>query len=70
MLAEQKEGTVDFDPLLDAAVPGTGNYMNEADSFRPDWKEAFFGENYERLLKVKNKWDPEGVLYGRETRWK
>ncbi len=67
MQAEQREGTYDFDPSIDRAVPGTGNYMNEADPFRPDWKEAFFGENYDALLSIKDKWDPDGILYGRET---
>ncbi|KAH8887140.1 isoamyl alcohol oxidase [Thozetella sp. PMI_491] len=66
MEEEQQEGTHDYDPLLDAIVPRTGVYMNEADSFRPNWKEKFFGENYDRLLAIKDKWDPYGLLYGRE----
>ena len=30
----------------------------------PDFKDAFYGPNYDRLLSIKDKWDPDGVLYG------
>ena len=40
-----------------------GSYMNEADPYTPDWKESFYGlDNYEKLLKIKNKYDPQGLL--------
>ena len=32
--------------------------------FEPDFKDAFYGANYDRLLRIKDKWDPDGVLYG------
>jgi hypothetical protein len=67
MRAKMRRGTEEWGPQLDAAVPGSGNYANEGDAFRPDWQEAFFGANYPRLLAVKTKWDPEGVLYGRNN---
>lgn len=28
-----------------------------------DWKQDYFGVNYERLLRVKHKYDPEGVFW-------
>lgn len=43
-------------------TPGGGCYMNEGDWAEENWKTAFFGENYERLERVKRKWDPEGVF--------
>ncbi|KAF2686056.1 isoamyl alcohol oxidase [Lentithecium fluviatile CBS 122367] len=44
---------------------GSGAYMNEADFANPRWKEEFYGENYEALVEVKRKWDPEGVFWAR-----
>ena len=48
-----------FDPL----TPGGGAYMNEATFDNPDWKEDYFGENYDRLLKIKKKYDPNFALW-------
>ena len=44
-------------------TPGSGAYMNEGDMQEPDWKDAFYGSNYERLVDVKREWDPEGVFW-------
>lgn len=49
-------------PLRDA-TPAGGAYNNEADVGEPDWQNAFWGENYPRLLEVKRKWDPTGLFY-------
>ncbi|KAF2135257.1 uncharacterized protein K452DRAFT_363271, partial [Aplosporella prunicola CBS 121167] len=46
------------DPLLRELAPGSGAYLNEANFRESDWKESFYGENYERLLEVKRKYDP------------
>jgi len=37
--------------------------MNEGDPFEPDFKKAFFGVNYDRLLRIKDKYDPEQIFY-------
>jgi FAD/FMN-containing dehydrogenase len=42
---------------------GSGAYMNEADFRNPKWKEEFYGSNWDRLSEIKQKWDPEGLLY-------
>lgn len=47
--------------------PGAGAYMNEGDPGEPDWKQAFFGSNYERLLEVKRDRDPWGVFWAATT---
>jgi len=36
----------------------------QADTDEPNWQYAFYGSNYARLLKIKDKWDPEEMLYG------
>jgi FAD/FMN-containing dehydrogenase len=53
-------------PAIEAASPGGGVYLNEMDPFyrNPDWKGQLFGENYEGLLQVKDKYDPQRVLWG------
>ncbi|RMZ66112.1 fad binding domain-containing [Pyrenophora seminiperda CCB06] len=54
----------DILPRLEAATPG-GGMLNEIDpTYKGDWKNAFFGGNYERLLDIKHKYDPMAMLYG------
>lgn len=63
MVAEQVLMTDTVMPVIEAATPGSGSYMNEADFRQADWQETFFGEKYDRLLEVKNAWDPENLFY-------
>ncbi|KAI9715287.1 MAG: hypothetical protein M1812_006098 [Candelaria pacifica] len=44
-------------------APDSGCYLNEADVNEPDLPHAFWGDNYERLLDIKRKYDPEGVFW-------
>ncbi|KAI1820156.1 FAD/FMN-containing protein [Xylaria intraflava] len=49
---------------LKKLAPDTGAYMNEADRFDPEWQADFYGgDNYARLQKVKDVYDPEGIFY-------
>ncbi|KAK4144972.1 uncharacterized protein C8A04DRAFT_36112 [Dichotomopilus funicola] len=64
MLADQQRITREIVPQVEAVTPGSGTYVNEADFHQPDWKETFFGVNYDRLLSIKNKWDPASLFYG------
>ncbi|KAF6820887.1 FAD binding domain protein [Colletotrichum plurivorum] len=43
--------------------PGSGTYLNEANPFEPGWQWSFFGPNYGRLRAIKEKYDPEGLLW-------
>jgi hypothetical protein len=45
--------------------PETGVYFNEADSYEPDWQQAFWGEGYAGLKELKRKIDPDNVLWCR-----
>ncbi|KAK1230138.1 hypothetical protein PQX77_006785, partial [Marasmius sp. AFHP31] len=56
--------TTEFIPALKQLTPGSGAYLNEADPYEPAFKEAFYGSKYNRLLEIKDKWDPDQVLYG------
>lgn len=50
-------------PAMEAATPGSAVYLNEGNWEQPDWQHAFYGANYNRLLKIKNKYDPHGLFY-------
>ena len=63
MVATQHRITNEFNPQLAALTPGGGAYMNEADFREPNWKQTWFGDNYERLYSVKRKYDPSSLLY-------
>ncbi|EFW99679.1 FAD fmn-containing isoamyl alcohol oxidase [Grosmannia clavigera kw1407] len=64
MRALQDQITATVQPVIEAATPGSGAYMNEADFQRPHFQEAFYGSNYGRLRAIKNVLDPDGLLYG------
>jgi hypothetical protein len=49
-------------PQLEAVDPTMGAYTNEANANEPEWQKVFWGTNYPRLLEIKNKWDPKGLL--------
>ncbi|KAJ7717137.1 FAD-binding domain-containing protein [Mycena metata] len=47
---------------LTALAPDSGAYMNEGEIYESNHEFAYWGPNYERLLAVKNKYDPDGLL--------
>ncbi|CAN8106046.1 unnamed protein product [Discula destructiva] len=62
-VALQTEMTEVIIPQFVALTPGGGAYVNEASFQEEDWKETFFGVNYDALLAIKQKWDPDSVFY-------
>ncbi|PHH78367.1 hypothetical protein CDD80_6990 [Ophiocordyceps camponoti-rufipedis] len=61
--ANRDKMTNEVMPLFEAAAPGAGAYMNEADFQDPNFQTNFFGTNYPALLSIKNKYDPHGFFY-------
>ncbi|KAL6158526.1 hypothetical protein ACJBU6_02637 [Exserohilum turcicum] len=54
-----------YAPAMDEATPNSGVYLNEVDPlYKGDWKEAAYGVNYDRLLQIKHKYDPDHLLFG------
>ncbi|KAK7998793.1 FAD/FMN-containing isoamyl alcohol oxidase-like protein MreA [Apiospora marii] len=53
----------DVAPAGEGGEDGGGSYLNEANVMEPDWQTSFYGEQYPRLLQIKQKWDPTGVFY-------
>ncbi|KAK4097890.1 FAD-binding domain-containing protein [Parathielavia hyrcaniae] len=53
---------------------GPGGYGNEGDVMEPDFAGAFFGDNYERLLRIKRRVDPHDLFWAPTTvgseRWR
>lgn len=43
-------------------APQAGSYLSESNFFNERWREAYFGSNYPRLLRVKKQYDPEGLF--------
>jgi FAD/FMN-containing dehydrogenase len=52
-----------IEPVWRNWAPGGGSYANEGNVFSSAWKEDFYGENYDRLLEVKQKYDPGMSLF-------
>jgi FAD/FMN-containing dehydrogenase len=55
--------TDELTPKLRDLVPGGTTYLSEGDFRDPEWKQSFYGANYESLEKIKNKYDPEHLFY-------
>jgi FAD/FMN-containing dehydrogenase len=42
-----------------------GAYVNEAFAYEPNFQETFWGRNYRRLYRIKQRWDPAGLFIAR-----
>ena len=62
-VAYQNKMTFAWLPQLQSLSPDSGCYINEGDFQATNWKHDFFGVNYDRLRKIKNKYDPEHLFY-------
>ncbi|KAM0245094.1 hypothetical protein ACHAQJ_010648 [Trichoderma viride] len=47
---------------IKAPLAVQASYLNEADPDEPDWQDVFFGGNYDKLLAIKQKYDPDTLL--------
>jgi FAD/FMN-containing dehydrogenase len=52
-----------LEPVWQKWAPESGSYMNEGNPFSANWKHDFYGDNYDRLLEIKRKYDPQGSLF-------
>jgi FAD/FMN-containing dehydrogenase len=65
-LAKAREGAAAISRAGDElrkVVPNAGSYVSESNYFKRNWQRSFWGENYPRLLAVKQKYDPEGLFF-------
>ncbi|KAH7309755.1 hypothetical protein B0I35DRAFT_397862 [Stachybotrys elegans] len=61
--ATHEKLTYDIGQRIKDITPGAGGYGNEGDLMDPIWQQTFFGDNYERLLKIKKQIDPRSVFW-------
>jgi hypothetical protein len=62
-LEQQNLLTHVLEPSLKAITPGSGTYLNEGDFQNPEWKQDFYGGNYDALRTIKAKHDPDDLFY-------
>jgi FAD/FMN-containing dehydrogenase len=48
---------------LRAVAGQNGSYLNETNYFQKDWQQSFWGDNYSRLVEIKQKYDPGGLFF-------
>ena len=60
----RKKLVTEFIPRNEKLTPNSG-HVNELDpTYQGDWKDALYGSNYNRLLSIKQKYDPNYLMYG------
>lgn len=59
--------TADWGTTWRNVSPGSGAYLSESDYIEPDFQQSFWGNNYDRLYKLKKKLDPWDVFYARNA---
>ena len=47
---------------LQKLIPAPASYLSESDYFDPEWRRAYWGANYQRLLAAKRLYDPDGLF--------
>ncbi|KAJ5711288.1 FAD binding domain-containing protein [Penicillium malachiteum] len=62
LLRSTAEGILHTVDPLKALSLGGGAYLNEASYLEPDWEQTYFGSFYDRLLEVKNRYDPTHIF--------
>lgn len=50
-------------PALDAVTPGGYAYLNEANPRQANWKQTFYGANYDKLRSIKKIYDPNDLFF-------
>ena len=48
---------------LRSVASNGGAYVSESNFFERDWQDSYWGSNYERLLRVKRKYDPAELFF-------
>ncbi|CAI7578591.1 unnamed protein product [Penicillium glandicola] len=62
-IKSEMEGLNDALAKWRAVCPDSGAYMSESYIDEPHFQQAFYGTNYARLYKLKQRYDPTGLFY-------
>jgi FAD/FMN-containing dehydrogenase len=60
--ASDAQGVDQATAILRAIAPDAGSYVSESNFFNANWRQEFWGVNYQRLAAVKAKYDPDGLF--------
>ena len=63
MLANQDKMTNVLIPALEALTPNGSCYLSEGNFRQPDWQAVFYGDNYQKLNAIKDKYDPHHMFW-------
>ncbi|KAI8964617.1 FAD-binding domain-containing protein [Daldinia sp. FL1419] len=63
--AAQDQVTYKLLPELKALTPNGAGYLSEADFQESDFKTTFYGGHYDKLLAIKQKFDPDSIFYAK-----
>ncbi|KAI1389103.1 FAD/FMN-containing isoamyl alcohol oxidase MreA [Hypoxylon trugodes] len=55
--------TDDLLPKLETLTPGGGAYLSEGDVHQPNFQSTFYGDHYDKLLQIKQQYDPQDIFY-------
>jgi hypothetical protein len=47
---------------IEKVLPRRGSYVSESNFFDDAWRDSFWGQNYPKLLAVKDQYDPDGLF--------
>jgi len=64
--AEARQGARGVGRAMEELRPltGPGSYLSESNYFERNWQEAYWGtEHFERLARVKRRYDPDGLFF-------
>ncbi|KAH9907321.1 FAD binding domain-containing protein [Xylariomycetidae sp. FL2044] len=59
--------TLDWGPAWRKVSPNSGAYLSEADYIEPNFQQSFWGDNYDRLYRLKQQLDPWGLFYSQNA---
>ncbi|KAF9260677.1 FAD-binding domain-containing protein [Marasmius fiardii PR-910] len=48
--------------ILEDLEPGAGAYINEGSLYEPNFQHTYFGSHYDKLLAIKDRYDPNGLF--------
>ncbi|KAI0386970.1 hypothetical protein F5Y04DRAFT_288775 [Hypomontagnella monticulosa] len=63
LLRSNQAKTNQFQSRMRELTPTSGSYLNEAVYDDVNWKSDYYGANYEKLLAIKKKYDPDNVFW-------
>lgn len=55
------------DILTPYTLEGKASYLNYIDENLKNWQYAYYGKNYDRLRRIKSRWDPDNFFHFKQS---